>query len=74
MAQLKTVIKIVCLMHLCFYLIYVTFDFPICPFFPQHGEQWNENACTTCICDQGEVRCHKQACPPLRCDKVFDRM
>uniref|UniRef100_A0A8C0T909 Extracellular matrix organizing protein FRAS1 n=1 Tax=Canis lupus familiaris TaxID=9615 RepID=A0A8C0T909_CANLF len=35
----------------------------------EHGEQWTENACTTCICDQGEVRCHRQACPPLRCEK-----
>ncbi|ELK16427.1 Extracellular matrix protein FRAS1 [Pteropus alecto] len=35
----------------------------------EHGEQWNENACTTCICDRGEVRCHRQACPPLRCEK-----
>ncbi|KAM7157358.1 extracellular matrix organizing protein FRAS1 isoform 1-T1 [Molossus nigricans] len=35
----------------------------------QHGEQWSENACTTCVCDRGEVRCHKQACPPLRCGK-----
>lgn len=50
----------------------MTFNFP--PsfiLFTQHGEQWSENACTTCICDQGEVRCHKQACPPLRCEKVF---
>ncbi|XP_064440740.1 extracellular matrix organizing protein FRAS1 isoform X1 [Mirounga angustirostris] len=39
----------------------------------EHGEQWNENACTTCICDKGEVRCHKQACPPLRCDKGQSR-
>ncbi|KAI4585533.1 hypothetical protein MJG53_005767 [Ovis ammon polii x Ovis aries] len=35
----------------------------------EHGEQWQENACTTCTCDQGEVRCHKQPCPPLRCKK-----
>nr|XP_010967704.1 extracellular matrix organizing protein FRAS1 [Camelus bactrianus] len=35
----------------------------------EHGEQWSENACTTCICDQGEVRCHRQTCPPLRCEK-----
>ncbi|KAI4572268.1 hypothetical protein MJT46_005336 [Ovis ammon polii x Ovis aries] len=35
----------------------------------EHGEQWHENACTTCTCDQGEVRCHKQPCPPLRCKK-----
>ncbi|XP_037685994.1 extracellular matrix protein FRAS1 isoform X5 [Choloepus didactylus] len=34
----------------------------------EHGEQWSENACTTCVCDWGEVRCHKQACPPLRCE------
>ncbi|XP_030875381.1 extracellular matrix protein FRAS1, partial [Leptonychotes weddellii] len=39
----------------------------------EHGEQWSENACTTCICDEGEVRCHKQACPPLRCDKGQSR-
>ncbi|XP_032256496.1 extracellular matrix protein FRAS1 isoform X3 [Phoca vitulina] len=39
----------------------------------EHGEQWNENACTTCICDEGEVRCHKQACPPLRCEKGQSR-
>uniref|UniRef100_A0A5F9CE36 Fraser extracellular matrix complex subunit 1 n=1 Tax=Oryctolagus cuniculus TaxID=9986 RepID=A0A5F9CE36_RABIT len=39
----------------------------------KHGEQWSENACTTCVCDQGEVRCHKQACPPLRCDKGQSR-
>lgn len=58
----------------CFYLMYVTLDFPLCPFFTQHGEQWNENACTTCICDKGEVRCHKEACPPLRCEKVFERV
>ncbi|XP_058403319.1 extracellular matrix organizing protein FRAS1 isoform X7 [Diceros bicornis minor] len=35
----------------------------------EHGEQWTENACTMCVCDWGEVRCHKQACPPLRCKK-----
>uniref|UniRef100_A0A7N5KQV8 Extracellular matrix organizing protein FRAS1 n=1 Tax=Ailuropoda melanoleuca TaxID=9646 RepID=A0A7N5KQV8_AILME len=39
----------------------------------EHGEQWNENACTTCICDKGEVRCHKEACPPLRCEKGQSR-
>uniref|UniRef100_F1M3H3 Fraser extracellular matrix complex subunit 1 n=1 Tax=Rattus norvegicus TaxID=10116 RepID=F1M3H3_RAT len=35
----------------------------------EHGEQWKEDACTLCMCDQGQVRCHKQACPPLRCAK-----
>nr|XP_023408991.1 extracellular matrix protein FRAS1 [Loxodonta africana] len=39
----------------------------------EHGEQWSENACTTCICDRGEVRCHRQACPPLRCEKGQSR-
>ncbi|XP_062964839.1 extracellular matrix organizing protein FRAS1 isoform X1 [Cynocephalus volans] len=39
----------------------------------KHGEQWSENVCTTCICDRGEVRCHKQACPPLRCEKSQSR-
>ncbi|XP_076999177.1 extracellular matrix organizing protein FRAS1 isoform X1 [Tamandua tetradactyla] len=40
----------------------------------EHGEQWSENACTTCVCDWGEVRCHKQACPPLRCEKGQSRV
>ncbi|XP_007496032.2 extracellular matrix organizing protein FRAS1 isoform X2 [Monodelphis domestica] len=35
----------------------------------QHGEQWTENACTTCVCDKGETRCHKHECPPLTCEK-----
>ncbi|KAM5339144.1 extracellular matrix organizing protein FRAS1 [Glossophaga mutica] len=35
----------------------------------EHGAQWKENACTTCICDRGEVRCHREVCPPLRCEK-----
>ncbi|XP_042534078.1 extracellular matrix organizing protein FRAS1 [Dipodomys spectabilis] len=39
----------------------------------KHGEQWAEDVCTTCTCDQGEVRCHKQTCPPLRCEKGQSR-
>uniref|UniRef100_I3MH74 Fraser extracellular matrix complex subunit 1 n=1 Tax=Ictidomys tridecemlineatus TaxID=43179 RepID=I3MH74_ICTTR len=39
----------------------------------KHGEQWTEDACTTCTCDQGEIRCHTQACPPLRCEKGQSR-
>ncbi|KAM5158784.1 extracellular matrix organizing protein FRAS1 [Callospermophilus lateralis] len=39
----------------------------------KHGEQWTEDACTMCTCDQGEVRCHTQACPPLRCEKGQSR-
>ncbi|XP_048220046.1 extracellular matrix organizing protein FRAS1 isoform X2 [Perognathus longimembris pacificus] len=39
----------------------------------KHGEQWTEDVCTTCTCDQGELRCHKQTCPPLRCKKGQSR-
>ncbi|XP_013371586.1 PREDICTED: extracellular matrix protein FRAS1 isoform X1 [Chinchilla lanigera] len=40
----------------------------------QHGEQWKQDSCTTCTCDRGKVRCHKQACPPLRCQKGQSRV
>ncbi|XP_069341542.1 extracellular matrix organizing protein FRAS1 [Eulemur rufifrons] len=33
----------------------------------EHGEQWSEDACTTCVCDRGRARCHRQVCPPLSC-------
>ncbi|KAM4854655.1 extracellular matrix organizing protein FRAS1 [Thomomys bottae] len=39
----------------------------------KHGEQWTEDACTTCTCDQGEIRCHTQTCLPLRCEKGQSR-
>lgn len=55
-----------------FCLMHVTFDVLFSLFLSQHGEQWKEDACTLCVCDQGEVRCHKQACPPLKCEKVFE--
>ncbi|MGH0123135.1 UNVERIFIED_CONTAM: hypothetical protein FKN15_026250 [Acipenser sinensis] len=35
----------------------------------KHGEQWKKNACTTCICDGGEARCHTQTCPANTCEK-----
>uniref|UniRef100_A0A4W3I1G5 Fraser extracellular matrix complex subunit 1 n=1 Tax=Callorhinchus milii TaxID=7868 RepID=A0A4W3I1G5_CALMI len=35
----------------------------------EHGKQWQENACSTCICDRGEIRCHSQTCPQLTCEK-----
>lgn len=63
-----------CLVCRCFCLMSVTLDSPLCPFLTQHGEQWDENACTTCVCDEGAVRCHTQTCPPLRCEKVFERV
>ena len=58
---------------MCLRFLFATCDiwFSIFSPFLQHGEQWQYNACTTCTCDQGQVRCHKQPCPPLRCEKVF---
>ncbi|KAJ8398108.1 hypothetical protein AAFF_G00431850 [Aldrovandia affinis] len=35
----------------------------------KHGEQWQKNSCTTCICDQGQARCHSQTCPPHICER-----
>ncbi|XP_035235651.1 extracellular matrix protein FRAS1 isoform X1 [Anguilla anguilla] len=35
----------------------------------KHGEQWQKDSCTTCLCDQGQTRCHAQPCPPLTCEK-----
>ncbi|XP_036955362.1 extracellular matrix protein FRAS1 isoform X2 [Acanthopagrus latus] len=35
----------------------------------QHGEQWQKNACTTCVCDQGQSKCHTHTCRPVTCDK-----
>ncbi|XP_051278840.1 extracellular matrix protein FRAS1 isoform X2 [Dicentrarchus labrax] len=35
----------------------------------QHGEQWQKNACTTCVCDQGQSKCHTHTCRPIVCDK-----
>uniref|UniRef100_A0A2M4AF72 Putative extracellular matrix protein fras1 n=2 Tax=Anopheles triannulatus TaxID=58253 RepID=A0A2M4AF72_9DIPT len=31
------------------------------------GEEWNENACTQCKCEDGESRCQMSACRPLSC-------
>ncbi|XP_027744997.1 extracellular matrix protein FRAS1 [Empidonax traillii] len=35
----------------------------------QHGEQWKKNACTACACDRGEVRCVRETCGPVTCEK-----
>nr|XP_056711523.1 LOW QUALITY PROTEIN: extracellular matrix organizing protein FRAS1 [Euleptes europaea] len=35
----------------------------------EHGEQWQKDACMTCICDRGETRCLRQTCGPLTCEK-----
>ncbi|XP_041854892.1 extracellular matrix protein FRAS1 [Melanotaenia boesemani] len=35
----------------------------------QHGEQWQKNACTTCVCDRGQSKCHTSTCLPVICDK-----
>uniref|UniRef100_A0A672YIE2 VWFC domain-containing protein n=1 Tax=Sphaeramia orbicularis TaxID=375764 RepID=A0A672YIE2_9TELE len=36
----------------------------------QHGEQWQKNACTTCVCDRGQSKCQTSTCRPLTCEKV----
>ncbi|KAM9742832.1 extracellular matrix organizing protein FRAS1 isoform 2-T2 [Menidia menidia] len=35
----------------------------------QHGEQWQKNACTTCVCDRGQSKCHTSTCRPIVCNK-----
>ncbi|XP_053260348.1 extracellular matrix organizing protein FRAS1 [Podarcis raffonei] len=35
----------------------------------EHGEQWQKDACTTCVCDRGEPRCLRQTCTPVTCEK-----
>uniref|UniRef100_UPI0037E879D7 extracellular matrix organizing protein FRAS1 n=1 Tax=Semicossyphus pulcher TaxID=241346 RepID=UPI0037E879D7 len=35
----------------------------------QHGEKWQKSACTTCVCDHGQSKCHTHTCQPLTCDK-----
>ncbi|XP_034152338.1 extracellular matrix protein FRAS1 isoform X3 [Esox lucius] len=35
----------------------------------KHGEQWQKSDCTTCVCDQGQSRCHTHTCPPKACEK-----
>ncbi|KAL8583263.1 hypothetical protein ACOMHN_043098 [Nucella lapillus] len=32
------------------------------------GDQFKPDACTTCSCERGSVRCASQDCPPVRCD------
>ncbi|KAJ3603631.1 hypothetical protein NHX12_028376, partial [Muraenolepis orangiensis] len=33
----------------------------------QHGEQWQKDSCTTCVCDRGQSRCHTHTCPEVTC-------
>lgn len=40
--------------------------------FGQHGEQWKRDACTTCACHRGEVRCVRETCAAVTCDKVVE--
>ncbi|XP_069025425.1 extracellular matrix organizing protein FRAS1 isoform X2 [Embiotoca jacksoni] len=35
----------------------------------QHGEQWQKNDCTTCVCDRGQSKCHTHTCRPVTCNK-----
>lgn len=38
--------------------------------FEQHGEQWKKNTCTACACHRGEVRCLRETCDSITCEKV----
>ncbi|KFU86504.1 Extracellular matrix protein FRAS1, partial [Chaetura pelagica] len=35
----------------------------------QHGQQWKKNACTACACHRGEVRCLRETCDSISCEK-----
>ncbi|XP_023814674.1 extracellular matrix protein FRAS1 isoform X2 [Oryzias latipes] len=35
----------------------------------QHGEQWQKDDCTTCVCERGKSKCHTNTCPHTKCDK-----
>uniref|UniRef100_A0A8D0FTF9 VWFC domain-containing protein n=1 Tax=Strix occidentalis caurina TaxID=311401 RepID=A0A8D0FTF9_STROC len=35
----------------------------------QHGEQWKKNTCTACACHRGEVRCLRETCDTITCEK-----
>ncbi|XP_046872768.1 extracellular matrix protein FRAS1 isoform X2 [Hypomesus transpacificus] len=35
----------------------------------QHGEHWQKNSCTTCVCERGQSHCHTLSCPPVTCEK-----
>ncbi|KAM9823010.1 extracellular matrix organizing protein FRAS1 [Syngnathus typhle] len=35
----------------------------------QHGEQWQKDACTTCVCERGQSKCHVHTCQTVNCDK-----
>lgn len=35
-----------------------------------HGDVWNISACEFCLCENGQVQCHKATCEPLFCELV----
>ncbi|XP_067377534.1 extracellular matrix protein FRAS1 isoform X3 [Channa argus] len=35
----------------------------------QHGEHWQKNPCTKCVCDRGQSKCHTHTCPTVICEK-----
>ncbi|XP_059192559.1 extracellular matrix organizing protein FRAS1-like [Centropristis striata] len=40
----------------------------------QHGDQWQKDSCTTCVCDRGQSKCHTHTCRPVTCDKGQSRV
>uniref|UniRef100_A0A3Q2PFS0 Fraser extracellular matrix complex subunit 1 n=1 Tax=Fundulus heteroclitus TaxID=8078 RepID=A0A3Q2PFS0_FUNHE len=40
----------------------------------QHGEQWQKDACTTCVCHRGQSKCRTNTCQPVVCDKGLTKV
>ncbi|XP_061880359.1 extracellular matrix organizing protein FRAS1-like [Entelurus aequoreus] len=40
----------------------------------QNGEQWQKDACTTCVCDHGQSKCHTHTCRAVTCEKGQSKM
>ncbi|KAJ7327207.1 hypothetical protein JRQ81_016966, partial [Phrynocephalus forsythii] len=40
----------------------------------EHGEQWMQDACTTCLCERGEAKCLRHTCSPLTCQKEENKV
>ncbi|KAJ8404524.1 hypothetical protein AAFF_G00337910 [Aldrovandia affinis] len=40
----------------------------------KHGQKWQGQNCTTCVCDQGQAYCHTETCPKHTCGKGHKKM
>lgn len=57
-------------MNFVVYEDYLTVVYISSILFEQHGEQWKKNACSVCVCHRGAVRCLKETCDSVICEKV----